>query len=94
MSKITNIKEKPINEKKKKNDKATFMEWLNRNQNRVLSMSSQQIIIESTSSLPKSTIYRIIRKYKQQLENEGFKRLCPELIDSNNEELQHNQVSR
>lgn len=93
MSKITNIKEKPINEKKK-NDKATFMEWLNRNQNRVLSMSSQQIIIESTSSLPKSTIYRIIRKYKQQLENEGFKRLCPELIDSNNEELQHNQVSR
>ena len=93
MSKITNIKEKPTNEKKK-NDKASFMEWLNKNQNRVLSMSSQQIIIESTSSLPKSTIYRIIRKYKLQLENEGFKRLCLELIDSNNEELQHNQVSR
>ena len=81
MSKLMNVKEDPLTNKQKQ--RLQLMEYLNKHQENILSMTTQQIIIESASTIPKSTIYRIIKNYKQRLIEEGFKRICPELIDEN-----------
>ena len=82
MSKILDTK--PSKQQTTYNErKAQLMEYLNKHQNELLKQTTGQIIMLSGSNLPRSTLYRIIKQYKNMLISESFKRLNPELASGN-----------
>lgn len=83
MSKLFNVKDCPISERKYK--KSLLIEFMNKNQNNILSMSPKTIMNKSgIEGMSQTTIYRTIKAYKQELIKSSSKRLCSQLVNLDN----------
>ena len=81
MSKIIKDKNEPKMSEKTLN-RLKLIEYLNKHKSEILSMSSKYIIYSlGIKGLSQSTIYRIIKKFKDETIKSSIMRLCPQLID-------------
>lgn len=66
-------------------NKIKLIEYMNKNKNVILSMSPRMIIYSSgVCGLSQATMYRTIKLFKDEMMKQSLKRLCPQLIATNN----------